>query len=70
MNKKEESNWWIKISTRNPSYIYYFGSFDSYLEAKKYKLGYIEDLREERAKIVDIEVKQYKPQKLIIPLET
>ena len=69
MNKKEESSWWIKISTKNPAYIYYFGDFDSYWEAKKHKIGYIEDLRKEKAKIINIEVKRCKPQTLIIPLD-
>ena len=69
MKKEEQSNWWIRISTRNPDYIYYFGDFESYWEAKKYKIGYIEDLNEEKAKIVNIEVKQCKPQRLTIPLD-
>ena len=70
MKKKKESNWWIRISTRNPGYIYYFGSFDSYWEAKDYKLGYIEDLEKEETRIVNIEIKQCKPQKLTISLDS
>ena len=70
MNNKKQSNWWIKISTRNPDYIYYFGDFDSYWEAKKHKLGYIRDLKEEKAKIVNIEIKQCQPQRLTISLDS
>jgi len=68
MNRKNQTNWWIRISTRNPDYIYYFGDFSSYWEAKKHKLGYIKDLKEERAEITNIEVKQCQPSKLTIPL--
>ena len=69
MNKKaEESSWWIKISTRNPDYIYYFGDFENYWEAKRHIIGYMEDLKSEKAKIEDIQVKQCKPQKLTIGL--
>ncbi|MDJ0649743.1 MAG: DUF1816 domain-containing protein [Xenococcaceae cyanobacterium MO_188.B19] len=52
MNQKtEELGWWIKIVTDKPLYIYYFGVFDSYNEAVKYKDGYIEDLRGEGSNI-------------------
>ena len=69
MNKKtKEPGWWIKISTKNPDYIYYFGEFNSYWEAKRHKMGYIKDLKEEKAKIKDIQVKQCKPQKFTICL--
>lgn len=69
MNKEIQSEWWIRISTRNPDYIYYFGGFNSYWEAKENKIGYIKDLKQEKAKIVNVEVKQCKPQKLTIPLD-
>ena len=61
--------WWIRISTRNPAYIYYFGDFSSYWEAKAHKDGYIEDLTKEKAELINIEVKQCKPSKLTIPLD-
>ncbi len=68
MNRKNECNWWIRISTRSPDYIYYFGDFTTYWEAKQYKSGYIKDLQREKAKIVNIEIKQCYPQKLTIAL--
>ena len=67
MNQKtEELGWWIKIVTDKPLYIYYFGVFDNYNEAVKYKDGYIEDLREEGSKIVNIGIQKCQPIQLTI----
>ena len=55
--KQQEFGWWIEILTSNPDYLYYFGAFDSYWEAEWFKDGYIRDLDEEKAKIVNIDRK-------------
>lgn len=60
--------WWIEILTDNPSYIYYFGVFESYWEAEWHKNGYIEDLEEEEAKIIDIQIEQCQPKQVTIPV--
>jgi hypothetical protein len=41
--------WWIEIKTNQPACTYYFGPFDSELEAMAAKGGYIEDLEQEGA---------------------
>ena len=61
-----EFGWWIEILTNEPDYIYYFGAFNSYLEAEEYKDIYIQDLEEEKAKIVGVEIEQCQPRELTI----
>ena len=63
----EEFGWWIEILTNNPNYIYYFGAFDSCREAEQSQNMYIQDLEEEKAEIVEIEIEQCQPRKLTIP---
>ena len=58
--------WWVEVVTDNPSCTYYFGPFGSDKEAKLYQAGYIEDLEQEEAQIVAIDIKQYKPKDLTI----
>ena len=50
--------YWLKISTKVPSCVYYFGPFDSPLEAKALQAGYIEDLLAENAVGINIELQQ------------
>ncbi|MDJ0649418.1 MAG: DUF1816 domain-containing protein [Xenococcaceae cyanobacterium MO_188.B19] len=67
MNQKtEEFGWWIKIVTDAPLYIYYFGTFESYSEALKNQSGYIEDLKEEGNKILNIGIQKCQPKKSMI----
>lgn len=40
-------DWWVKLTTVNPSCIYYFGPFQTEAEAMQAKPGYIEDLEAE-----------------------
>jgi hypothetical protein len=58
--------WWVEIVTENPSCRYYFGPFLSEREAKRYYPGYIEDLEQEQATIVSLNIKRYRPKKLTI----
>ena len=53
--------YWLKITTKVPQCVYYFGPFDSPLEAKALQGGYIEDLIAENAQGIHIEMK-YGPQ--------
>lgn len=68
MKHTKEFSWWIKILTENPMYIYYFGGFNDYWEAKSSENGYIQDLKEEKAKIVDVSIGKYEPEKTTIPI--
>jgi hypothetical protein len=61
--------WWIEIITLNPSCVYYFGPFISFKEAKFSQNGYLEDLKEEKAIIVTVEIKQRQPKTLTIFVE-
>ena len=66
--KTQKFGWWIEILVDNPTYVYYFGAFNSYWEAESSKNGYIQDLKGEGAKLIDIQVKQYQPEQLTISL--
>jgi hypothetical protein len=63
---KSENHWWVKITTSKPKCIYYFGSFDSKMEAINALPGYVEDLENEQAKEILIEIKQDNPTQLTI----
>lgn len=58
LKKREKLPYWLKISTKVPRCIYYFGPFDSSLEAKILQAGYIEDLIEENAQGIHVELEQ------------
>jgi hypothetical protein len=62
-------SWWVEIVTKKPSFIYYFGPFDTIREAELEKGGYIEDLREEQAEVIDTRIKYHNPLQLTINLE-
>ena len=57
---KEQKNlpYWLKITTKVPKCVYYFGPFDSPLEAKSLQAGYIEDLLSENAQGIHLELEQ------------
>lgn len=57
---KEQKNlpYWLKITTKVPKCVYYFGPFDSLLEAKSLQAGYIEDLLSENAQGIHLELEQ------------
>jgi hypothetical protein len=66
LQKKSES-YWLKITTKVPHCTYYFGPFDSPWEAKMLQAGYIEDLMEEQAQGVHVELEQREtPEELTI----
>ncbi len=68
MNQIKESSWWVKILTDNPMYLYYFGEFKTYWQAEQSKNGYIQDLKEEKAEIVDVKIGIYEPSETTIPV--
>jgi len=66
MEQTKRFGWWVKILTDKPMYIYYFGEFNHYWEAEASKNGYIQDLKEEKAKIVDVGIGKYEPEETTV----
>lgn len=64
--EKFELAWWVEIITTEPACTYYFGPFISAKEALLSKDGYIEDLEQEQAQGITVEIKQCHPQELTI----
>lgn len=58
--------WWVEIVTQTPRCTYYFGPFLSVKEAEIASSGYIEDLQQEKAQGIVINVKRCKPANLTI----
>jgi|SRR5579883_1153508 hypothetical protein len=58
--------WWVEIATQNPRCTYYFGPFLSSTDAKTAIKGYVEDLEQEGAQGIAINVKRFKPNTLTI----
>jgi Domain of unknown function (DUF1816) len=58
--------WWVEIVTESPNCTYYFGPFASAREAKLAQHGYVEDLEQEGAKNIQVDVKRCKPERLTI----
>ncbi len=58
--------YWVKITTATPTCTYYFGPFISRNEANAAKPGFIEDLEEEGAKGIQVELERCKPKELTI----
>lgn len=58
--------WWVEVVTYNPCCTYYFGPFASDKEAKIHQDGYIEDLEQEEAQIITVNIQQGQPKELTI----
>lgn len=58
--------WWIEIETETPSCVYYFGPYVSAAEAEFGKSGFMQDLQQEGAKGMKVEIKRIKPDQLTI----
>ena len=58
LDKTEKPPYWLQITTKVPRCTYYFGPFDSSLEAKTLQAGYIEDLISEDAQGIHVELVQ------------
>lgn len=58
--------WWLEVVTQQPQCTYYFGPFDSSEEALSSQAGYLEDLKEEGATGISVQVKWCKPDVLTI----
>lgn len=64
--KTNEFGWWVEVVTALPSCTYYFGPFASVQEPDLAQVGFFEDLKQEGAKGVTIQIKQCQPKKLTI----
>ncbi|UXE58413.1 MAG: DUF1816 domain-containing protein [Woronichinia naegeliana WA131] len=62
--------YWIEIVTTTPRCTYYFGPFSSKGDAEVAQAGYLEDLSNEDAQGIFVEIKRCKPQNLTIFDET
>jgi hypothetical protein len=58
--------WWVEIATQSPRCTYFFGPFLSAKEAKTASNGYMEDLQQEGAQGIAVNVRRCKPAKLTI----
>jgi Domain of unknown function (DUF1816) len=58
--------WWIEVITNQPRCIYYFGPFSSSYDAQASSNGYLEDLEQEKAQIINVDIKRGKPKQLTI----
>ena len=54
-------DWWIKVQTSTPLCTYYFGPFESRLQATYHQEGYIQDLTEEGASEISLEIEESQP---------
>jgi hypothetical protein len=67
IKEQQRLPYWLRITTKVPKCTYYFGPFDSPLEAKTLQAGYIEDLMAEEAQGIHIELEQaLEPENLTI----
>lgn len=58
--------WWAEITTTNPRCKYYFGPFQTDVEAKAAYPGYVEDLDSEGATGIIVVIKRCQPEVLTI----
>ena len=58
--------WWVEIKTEKPQCTYYFGPFLTAKTAKAAQGGYLEDLEQEGAQGIVINIKRCKPTHLTI----
>lgn len=62
----KQKPWWIEIRTSIPQCTYFFGPFKSHKKAKQEQSGYIEDLIQEKAFGITVEIKQCRPTSLTV----
>jgi hypothetical protein len=58
--------WWVEVITRIPTCTYYFGPFPDAKMALLAQSGYIEDLEQEAAQEIVVNIKCCQPQQLTI----
>jgi hypothetical protein len=63
---QKKNPWWVEIRTTIPCCTYFFGPFNSVKEAKQEQPGYIDDLVQEKAFGITVEIKQCQPTSLTV----
>jgi hypothetical protein len=58
--------WWAKITTLTPCCTYYFGPFQTSVEARAAYPGYVDDLKSEGAQEIVVVIKRCDPTVLTI----
>lgn len=58
--------WWIEIITKEPKNIYYFGPFSSSEKAQSLLSGCLEELEQNKAQIINVDIKRGQPRQLTI----
>ncbi len=64
--EQSELAWWVKIDTAQPLCTYYFGPFVSTKEAELAQSGYVEDLEQEEAQGISIQIEWCQPNELTL----
>ncbi len=63
---RRKQPWWVRVDTKGPQCTYYFGPFDSHTEALAHQPGYLQDIEEEGAVSINVQIHQGKPRCLTI----
>lgn len=58
--------YWVEIETAKPSCTYYFGPFLNLQDAQSARVGYVDDLTQEGAAGIMVEIKRCKPTELTV----
>lgn len=58
--------WWAEVTTAKPHCVYYFGPFQTRVEAQEAYPGFIEDLDSEGAQGIVVVIKRCQPQELTV----
>ncbi|MGD1941459.1 MAG: DUF1816 domain-containing protein [Leptolyngbyaceae cyanobacterium] len=66
---KLHAPWWVKVQTKVPQCVYFFGPFTSSQEAHHHKNGYIEDLTQEGGQGIRVAVRRGHPKVLTLAKE-
>lgn len=61
-----ELAWWVKIITSQPKCTYFFGPFGQAKEAEAAQKGYLEDLQQEGAEGIKVEIEWSQPRELTL----
>ncbi len=61
-----ELGWWLEIVTAKPLCLYYFGAFMTHQEAASQQAGFVEDLLQENALILSVNLQFLQPNQIIL----
>lgn len=64
--EQPELAWWVKVDTVSPQCTYYFGPFASTKEAELSQPGYLQDLEQEGAQGIGVQIERCQPSNLTV----